>query len=130
MRARRLVVPQPDRVREIGPEGFGWIDARLHREGWLALMPTETLGVYTFLCLVANRQGVSWYRRETIGQALCLGDGEVHAALKRLCELDLVAYQPFSPHASEGFRQVLSFPAGGPPSLPECLKRLRTLRTA
>ena len=113
----RVIVPQSDRVRQMGPAGFGWVDARLVRDGWLETMPAEAVAVYLFLCLVANRQGISWYRRDRIRQALALSESEVHAALVRLDDLDLVAYRPFSRHASEGFRQVLSVPQEGPPPL-------------
>ncbi len=39
--------------------GFGWLDARLWRDGWLEVLTAEDLAVYAFLCLVADRQGVS-----------------------------------------------------------------------
>ena len=113
---RRFVVPRPDRVRVSGGNGFGWVDTRLHRDGWLAVMPPECVSVYMFLCLVGNRQGVSWYRRDRIQQAVLLSEDAVSFALRRLVELDLVAYRPFGRYASEGFRQVLSIPDGGPPS--------------
>jgi hypothetical protein len=67
--------------------------------------------------LAANRDGVSYYRRERIGRELGLDDAQVHRALRRLEELDLVAYRPFRPGAADGFRQVLSLPAGQAPSL-------------
>ncbi|MEJ2719494.1 MAG: hypothetical protein P8182_20575, partial [Deltaproteobacteria bacterium] len=34
------------------------------------------IAVYLFLCLVANQQGVSWYRRDRIREALNLGEEE------------------------------------------------------
>ncbi len=43
-----------------------------------------------------------------------MGGEAVRRALSWLGELDLVAYRPFSRHASEGFRQVLSLPEDGP----------------
>lgn len=114
-RARRVVVPQPDRIRRLdGAGGFGWLDARLIRQGWLERLGCEELAVYVFLCLVGDRQGVSWYRRDRIREALGLGERAVWEALDRLEQLDLVAYQPFHRHASEGFRQVLDLPAPCP----------------
>jgi len=104
-------------VRRPGPGGFGWLDARLHRQGWLALLTPDDLAVYTFLCLVANQQGVSWYRRDRIGQALAMGDNALWLALRRLYSLELVAYYPFSQYASDGFHQVLSLPPQGPPEV-------------
>ena len=116
-RCGRVILPRPDRVRRIGSSGFGWIDARLLGEGWLGVLSAEEVAVYTFLCLVADRGGVSWYRRDRIRQALGIAEEGVFTALQRLSELDLVAYRPFSRYASEGFRQVLEFPPGGPPSV-------------
>lgn len=112
-------VLRPDRVRRLGPGvGFGWLDARLLRDGWLGALGPRDLAVYAFLCLVADREGVSFYRRDRIARALGLDDGEVSRALDRLGEFDLVAYRPFGPHAADGFRQVLSLPPGGPPTPP------------
>lgn len=116
---RRVVVPRPERARRLGPGvAFGWLDARLARDGWLEALPPAAIAVYAFLCLAADRQGVSFYRRDRIGRALGLDDQEVARALARLRELDLVAFAPFSPHAVDGFHQVLTVPAGGPPAPP------------
>jgi len=89
----------------------------MNGEGWLGVLTPEDIAVYVFLCLVADRQGVSWYRRDRIRQTLGIGEDEVFVALRRLCELDLVAYRPFNRHASEGFHQVLELPQGGPPAV-------------
>lgn len=110
-RSYRVVIPRPERMRQLRSSPFGWIDARLLKDGWLATLRPEEIAVYLFLCLVANQQGVSWYRRDRIREALNLSEDETRRALARLCELDLIAYTPFSRYDSEGFRQVLSFPA-------------------
>jgi len=104
-------------MRRPGPGGFGWLDARLHKQGWLALLTPEDIAAYAFLCLVANPQGVSWYRRDRIRQALGIGEDALWLALRRLYALDLVAYRPFGRHASDGFHQVLSMPEHGPPEV-------------
>jgi hypothetical protein len=116
-RAPRVIVPRPERVRRPGPSGFGWLDARLHKQGWLERLAPEEIAVYAFLCLVADKQGVSWYRRDRIRQALGLGEDVLWRSLERLCSLDLVAYRPFGEHASDGFHQVLSLPPEGPPEV-------------
>lgn len=116
-RTPRMVVPRPERIRRPGPSGFGWLDARLHRQEWLSLLTAEDIATYVFLCLVANPQGVSWYRRDRIQQALGCGEEALWEALRRLYALDLVAYHPFGPHASDGFHQVLSLPEQGPPEM-------------
>ena len=94
-----------------------WLDARLHRQEWLALLTAEDIATYVFMCLVANPQGVSWYRRDRIQQALGCSEDALWGALRRLYALDLVAYRPFGPHASDGFHQVLSLPEQGPPEV-------------
>jgi len=116
-RSRRIVVPRPDRVRTLNRVAFGWLDARLHHDGWLRAMTPQALAVYAFLCLAADRRGVSFYRRDRIARELGLDDAELSSTLTRLRELDLVAYRPFRPGAADGFRQVLSLPADGPPPL-------------
>jgi hypothetical protein len=116
-RSLRVVVPRPDRVRTLDHVTFGWLDARLQHDGWLRVMTPQALSVYTFLCLAADRRGVSFYRRDRIARELGLDDGELSATLVRLCELDLVAYRPFHPGAADGFHQVLSVPVDGPPPL-------------
>lgn len=116
---RRVVVPRPERVRRLGPGvAFGWLDARLARDGWLEALSPAAVAVYAFLCVAADRHGVSFYRRDRIGRALGLDDQEVARALARLRELDLVAFAPFSPLAVDGFHQVLTVPAGKPPASP------------
>jgi hypothetical protein len=111
----RVVVPRPDRIRSIGGTAFAWLDTRLARDHWLSALSPQAIATYTFLCLAANPQGVSWYRRDKIRAALGIGEDELQGALAALERVDLVAYQPFHARASEGFRQVLSLPRGGPP---------------
>ena len=114
---REPIVPRPDRVRRLEGTAFGWLAASIQRDGWLRVMTPEGIAAYAFLCLAADRAGVSFFRRERIGRELGLGDAEVHRALARLETLDLVAYRPFRPGAADGYRQVLAVPPGGPPQL-------------
>ena len=125
-RSYRVVIPRPERMRQLRSSAFGWIDARLLKEGWLSFMEAEEIAVYLFLCLVANQQGVSWYRRSSIREALNLSEDAVRRALIRLVERDLVAYAPFGRFDSEGFRQVLSLPSSGPSSSGETIFDLRS----
>jgi hypothetical protein len=114
-RLPRVQVPDPGRVRTLGAAaGFGWLDARLWRDGWLEVMTAEDVAVYVFLCLVGDRQGVSWYRQDRIRAALAIDEQALWRALGRLEALGLVAYRPFHAHAIDGFRQVLAVPPGGP----------------
>ncbi len=128
-RDQRVVVPRPDCVRTLAGTAFGWLDARLHHDGWLRALTPEALAVYTFLCLAADRRGVSFYRRDRIARELGLDDTDVATALTRLVDLDVVAYAPFRQGAVDGFHQVLSLPPDGPsPAFPdEALLPLREL---
>jgi hypothetical protein len=112
-----VIVPRPERLRTLEGTSFAWLATAILRDGWLRVLPPQATAVYAFLCLAADRQGVSYYRRGRIGHELGLDDGEIHRALTRLQQLDLVAYRPFGPHAVDGFRQVLAVPRGGPPPL-------------
>lgn len=111
---RRPIVPQPDRTRRLEGTRFGWIDARVLHDGWLRVLGPEAVAIYAFLCLAGNRDGVSYYRRDRVGNELGLGDDRVYAALERLRSIGLVAYRPFHVGAADGFHQVLALPAGGP----------------
>lgn len=116
-RSIRVVVPRPDRVRTLDGIAFGWLDARLQHQGWLRVVTPQACAVYTFLCLAADRSGVSFYRRERMARELGLDDAEVIRCLSRLCDLGLVAHRPYRPGAADGFWQVLSLPEEGPPPL-------------
>lgn len=109
------VIPRPDQVRSMRGTPFAWLDARLLRGGWLRALSLEELAAYVFLCLAADRHGVSWYRRARVGQELGLDDQQVHRALSRLRQAGLVAYAPFHPGAADGHHQVLPLPATPPP---------------
>ncbi len=111
---RRVVVPCPDRVRAIHGRAFGWLEARLQREGWLALLGLDAVAVYALLCLAADRQGVSYYRRDSLARTFGVDFTQIDAALERLVDLNLVGFEPFHRDAVDGFHQVLSLPAGPP----------------
>jgi len=129
-RSYRVVIPRPERMRRLGASAFGWVDAKVLKDDWLSVLRPPEIAVYLFLCLVANQQGVSWYRRDRIRAALNLSEDEVRRALARLVELDLVAYLPFSRYDSEGFRQVLSLPSSGPTSPADTISKLWTATAA
>jgi len=105
----RRVVPRPELARRINGT-FGWIDHRLLRGGHIERLTLEDLGVYVFLTLVADRDGVSWYRIEKIGRPLGLTEDRVVFARDRLVERDLIAFEPFRPSDVNGYYQVLPVP--------------------
>lgn len=99
-------VPQPARVRKI-EHSFAWIDHRLLREGYLAVMSHPEQALYLFLALAADRNGVSFYRREKICDCLSLDDRDFQVARDRLVDLGLIAFQPYTVLSPNGFYQVL-----------------------
>ncbi|MGE0712321.1 MAG: hypothetical protein AB7N76_32830 [Planctomycetota bacterium] len=99
-------------MRTLAGRRFGWLDAALVSEGVLRELAPEDLAVYAFLCLVGDRQGVSFYSLARLGLELGLDEQRAHRALARLRALDLVAFAPFFAHSPDGFHQVLAFPRG------------------
>jgi hypothetical protein len=99
-------VPQPSRVRKI-ERSFAWIDHRLLRAGYLAVMSHHEQSFYLFLALAADRNGVSFYGKEKICDCLGLDDGQFLVARDRLTDLGLVAFQPYTVLSHNGFYQVL-----------------------
>jgi len=89
---------------------FAWIDHRFLRDGHIERLTLEDVGVYLFLLLAADRNGVSWYRIEKIGRSLGLAESQVVVARRRLEERGLVAFDPFHPGDVNGYCQVLPLP--------------------
>lgn len=109
---RKYCIPQPQNVRKI--EGsFAWIDHRLLRNGYLAVMTHEEQALYLFLVLAADRRGVSFYRKEKICDLLALDFGQFEIARDRLIDLKLIAFEPYSAATPNGHYQAL--PVDGRP---------------
>lgn len=105
---RKTPIPRPDRLRKIN-HSFGWVDHRLLQDDHLFWLAPHDMAVYLFLTLAADRNGVSFYRIETIAKRLGHLDwGQIHSARQNLIAADLVAFQPFSQHDPNGFYQVLA----------------------
>ena len=115
-----VVVPCPERIRSISDRRFGWIDAGFLEKRWVLYLTPEATAVYTFLCLAGNRQGVSWYRNETIRGYLNLTREQCLRAQDRLLQLELVAFQPFYSGSPDGYHQVLPLPSGHPDTYIAC----------
>ena len=116
MPARKVVpvVPAPERIRRI-QGSFAWLDHRLLREGHLERMSLADIAVYLFLILVADRNGVSFYRKDVISKRLGLDWGDFEESKARLLERGLIAFRPFAAGDVDGFYQILPVPAGGRP---------------
>ncbi|MBI4618464.1 MAG: hypothetical protein HY720_33005 [Planctomycetes bacterium] len=116
-------------------EPFGWLDARLLREDWLAQLGPDATALLTLLALAADRRGASFYGRERMGRALSLSRDRIDRALARLLELQLVAQRPWRPGHPDGVWQLLPLraksapPRGGEPvRIADVVDRLRRER--
>jgi len=98
---RRVVVLRADRIRKA--ERFGWVDHRLMLDGYLKRLSRDGQCLYLFLCVAADRCGLSWYSDGRVRDAIGLTAGDLEAARRELVDLDLVAFE--SP-----YYQVLSVP--------------------
>jgi len=105
-------IPQPHRVRKI-EKSFAWIDHRLLQNGFLSVMTHHDQCLYLFYVLAADRNGVSFYRKEKICDLLDLDFGQFEIARDRLIDMELIVFQPYSAFTPNGFCQVL--PVDGRP---------------
>src|SRR5208337_4611408 len=112
-----LLVSQ--RVRTI-PGSFAWIDHRLRSEGILSRLRPEDLGLYLFLALAADQQGLSCWRLDRIEKTVpCFDRHMLWDARTRLAELGLIAYRPWRTGEPDGCYQVLSVQRPQEQSSPE-----------
>ena len=90
MRIRSPINPR--RIRRL-PARFSWIDQRLVRDQWLAHCDHETWALYSFLVIVADAQGLSFYGDERLCQCLSLGKQRLQRARRWLVHIGLIAYR-------------------------------------
>jgi hypothetical protein len=82
-------------MRKASPRGFGWIDHRLLRDGYIGRCSPQALALYVLLVCASDAQGLSYYSEPRIAQLLTLEPATVSLALARreLIGLGLIAYQ-------------------------------------
>ncbi len=102
----------PDRVRVI-KNSFSWISHDFINTGIIDVLTKEEMLLYYFLINVGDKEGISFYRRETICNKLKIGLDQYEKAKEALIEYDLIAYKPFNRHSLSGYFQVLSLPRKG-----------------
>jgi hypothetical protein len=101
-----MLVPQ--RLRKM-PRSFAWIDHRIRSEGILKRMQPADIGLYLFLALAADRNGLSCWRLDRIEREVpCFDRHGLWAARDRLVELGMIAYRPWRSGDPDGCYQVLS----------------------
>jgi hypothetical protein len=108
-------VLRPDRLRAPPREGFGWIDRRLLREGFLQDLALPETALYFGLLCAADKDGLSFYGDRTLARLLGLTPPVLARARRGLVEKALVAYEP-------PLYQVLALPSSAPPPVPASSK--------
>jgi len=94
---------RPDRIRTI-EKPFAWIPFRLLKSGIFKELSDQAKLLYLFLCLVADRQGTSYYGNTKIQTYFQLNQTEIKQARKELIRKDMLAYDGH-------LYQVLSLPS-------------------
>jgi hypothetical protein len=91
------------------------------------LDPPE-IGLYLFLVLAADKDGLSCWRLDRIEREMpCFERNALWRARGRLVELDLVAFRPWRASDHDGVYQVLSIRRPGTVPSPEIDVALRAL---
>lgn len=103
------VPPRPELERR--PTGaFGWLDAMLLHDGWLAEIGPHAAATLVLLALAADRRGASFFSRDRMAVVLGMSRHEVDLALQRLLDSELVAHRPWRVGAGDGVWQLLPIP--------------------
>ena len=112
--SRPLPILRPDALRRV-PRSFAWFDTRLRSAGFLEDMRPEEIGLYVFLVLAADKQGLSCWRLERVERSMpCFDLLALRKARDGLTRLKLLAYRPWFAGAVDGSYQVLALPAPVP----------------
>ena len=103
---KKCHIPQPKRIRNI-KSSFAWVDHRIMRNGFMETMTHQDIALYLFLILAADKNGVSFYRKEKICQAVSLDFNRFEIAKDRLINMKLIAFESYSVLSPNGYYQVL-----------------------
>ena len=110
---KKYHIPQPKNIRNI-KGSFAWIDHRLVRNGFLEVMTHQDMVLYLFLVMVADKNGVSFYRKEKICQAVSLDYNQFEIAKDRLVNMNLIAFESYSMLSPNGHYQILPIETKAP----------------
>ena len=84
-------VLNPDRLRRI-EGGFSFIPHRFISDGFLSFLSQKELLLYLFLCIVSDRNGLSFYSYDVICSLLDISVDEYIIARDGLIRKDLIAF--------------------------------------
>jgi len=122
--------PRPELERR--PRGpFGWLEAELLHDGWLAELGPNAVATLVLLVLAADRRGASFFSRDRMAVAVGISRHEVDSALERLLDCGLIDHRPWRAGGRDGVWQLLPPPRRTQPdrarrqlSAAEILRRL------
>jgi hypothetical protein len=80
------------RLRRV-PEGFGFIDHRLVRDGHLRRADVKAWALYLVLVTVSDEHGLSYYSDRSLGRLLSLSTEDIAGARRQLLLGELIAYE-------------------------------------
>ena len=81
------------RRRKSPSRGFGWIDHRLLRDGYMERCSSEALALYLLLVCASDAQGLSYYSDARAAQLLGVELAALTHARGELIRLGLIVYQ-------------------------------------
>jgi len=120
---KKYHIPQPKNIRNI-KGSFAWIDHRLMRNGFLEVMTHHDMVLYLFLILVADKNGVSFYRKEKICEAVSLDYSQFEIAKDRLINMKLIAFESYSVLSPNGYYQILPIENNAPVYSKQIIEKL------
>ncbi len=101
--------PRPELSRR--PDGgFGWLDARLVQDHWLAKIGANATATLVLLSIAADQRGASYWSRARMTQALRISRSQLDEALRTLLHHRLVDHRPWRPGHRDGVWQILPIP--------------------
>jgi hypothetical protein len=120
---KKYHIPQPQKIRSIR-NSFAWIDHRLVRNGFIETMTHQDMALYLFLVLAADKNGVSFYRKEKICQAVSLDYSQFEIAKDRLINMKLIAFESYSVLSPNGYYQILRIENNAPDYSKQLIEKL------
>lgn len=90
MNSKKLLVPQ--RRRQINGS-FAFIPHSFLRDGFVSALSQEELALYLFFVLAADKDGLSYYSSQKIGQLLKMRPDVYELSLSRLIKGDLICLE-------------------------------------
>ena len=99
---KKYHIPQPKNIRNI-KGSFAWIDHRLIRNGFINVMTHNDIVLYLFLILAADKNGVSFYRKEKMCETMSLDYNQFEVARDRLITMKLIAFESYSALSPNGY---------------------------